>query len=172
MTKTEEGRTNGHAVSGKDSKKALYGSSHEVFRKIAQRTAHGVGHPWAFCFALLVVVVWAVTGPIFKFSDTWQLVINTGTTIVTFLMVFLIQNTQNRDSHAIHLKLDELIRANARARNALLVAEELTEKELDDLQQEFERLAKEKLAERESDPQIDSSRRTGPRSSRTSPAST
>jgi low affinity Fe/Cu permease len=169
---TEEDRTNGHAVSGKNSKKALYGSSHEVFRKIAQRTAHGVGHPWAFSIAGIIVLVWALTGPVFKFSDTWQLVINTGTTIVTFLMVFLIQNTQNRDSHAIHLKLDELIRANTKARNALLVAEELTESELDDLQAQFERLAKEKLAERESDPQITSSRRTGPASSRTSPAST
>ena len=153
-------------------KRALYGTSHEVFRKIAQRTAHGVGHPWAFSLALLVVAVWAITGPVFGFSDTWQLVINTGTTIVTFLMVFLIQNTQNRDSHAIHLKLDELIRANKKARNALLMAEELTEAELDELQKEFERLAKEKLAERESDPQIASSRQTGPMSSRTSPAST
>ena len=168
-----EALKNGHGVSGMShEKRALYGSSNEVFRKIAQRTAHGVGHPWAFALAFGVVVVWAVTGPIFKFSDTWQLVINTGTTIVTFLMVFLIQNTQNRDSHAIHLKLDELIRANKRARNALLVAEELTESELDDLQSEFERLAKEKIAERDSDPQITSSSRTGVDSSRTRQAST
>jgi low affinity Fe/Cu permease len=153
-------------------RKALYSSSHEVFRKIAQRTAHGVGHPWAFSLALLVILGWALSGPIFGFSDTWQLVINTGTTIVTFLMVFLIQNTQNRDSHAIHLKLDELIRANTKARNALLVAEELTEAELDELQADFERIAKEKIAERESDPQIDSSSLTAPASSRTSPAST
>jgi low affinity Fe/Cu permease len=158
-------------VTEKD-KRAIYGSSHEVFRKIAQDTAHGVGHPWAFSLAFVVVVGWAVTGPIFGFSDTWQLVINTGTTIVTFLMVFLIQNTQNRDSHAIHLKLDELIRANAKARNALLVAEELTEAELDELQADFERIAKEKIAERESDPQVASSSRTAPMSSRTSPAST
>ena len=170
---TMEALKNGHAVSGMShEKRALYGSSHEVFRKIAQRTAHGVGHPWAFSLAMGVVVVWAVTGPVFEFSDTWQLVINTGTTIVTFLMVFLIQNTQNRDSHAIHLKLDELIRAHKKARNALLVAEELTENELDDLQSEFERLAKEKIAERESDPHITSSSRTGVDSSRTSPAST
>jgi low affinity Fe/Cu permease len=156
----------------KDDRKALYSSSHEVFRKIAQKTAHGVGHPWAFSCALLVVLAWALTGPLFHFSDTWQLVINTGTTIVTFLMVFLIQNTQNRDSHAIHLKLDELIRANKSARNALLVAEELTQDELDALQSEFERLAKEKIAERESDPQITSSSNTAPVSGRTSPAST
>ena len=169
-----DGKTNGHAVSGLSShdKKTIYGSSHEVFRKIAQHTAHGVGHPWAFSLALIIVVAWALTGPIFGFSDTWQLVINTGTTIVTFLMVFLIQNTQNRDSHAIHLKLDELIRANTKARNALLVAEELTEAELDELQADFERIAKEKIAERESDPQIASSSRTVPASPRTSPAST
>jgi low affinity Fe/Cu permease len=153
-------------------KKALYGTSHEVFRKLAQRAAHGVGHPWAFSLALLVVVAWGISGPLFQFSDTWQLVINTGTTIVTFLMVFLIQNTQNRDSHALHLKLDELIRANTKARNVLLMAEDLTEAELDELQREFERLATEKIAERESDPQIASSSRTGPTSSRTSPAST
>jgi low affinity Fe/Cu permease len=158
-------------VTEKD-RKALYSSSHEVFRKIAHRTAHGVGHPWAFSLALLVVVGWAFTGPIFGFSDTWQLVINTGTTIITFLMVFLIQNTQNRDSHAIHLKLDELIRANTQARNALLVAEELTEAELDELQADFERIAKEKIAERDSAPQIDSSSRTAPISARTRPAST
>ena len=125
-----------------------YPSKHEVFRKIAAHTAHGVGHPGAFAAALTLILVWAVTGPIFGFSDTWQLVVNTGTTIVTFLMVFLIQNTQNRDSHAIHLKLDELIRANEQARNALLCAEELTDEELDDLQEEFARLAKERIAQR------------------------
>lgn len=156
----------------KDDRRALYASSHEVFRKIAQRTAHGVGHPWAFSVALLVVVAWALSGPVFGFSDTWQLVINTGTTIVTFLMVFLVQNTQNRDFHAIHLKLDELIRVNTKARNALLLAEDLTEKELDELQSEYERLAHEKIAERKSDGQRTSSRKTAPSSSRTSPAST
>jgi low affinity Fe/Cu permease len=154
-------------------------SSNEVFRKLANRTAHGVGHPWAFAIAGAIVIAWALSGPVFHFSDTWQLVINTGTTIVTFLMVFLIQNTQNRDSHAIHLKLDELIRANKRARNELVVAEELTERELDELQAEFERLAKEKISRRElvaddddesgpeSDPQSASSSRTGPSSART-----
>jgi len=90
--------------------------------------------------ALLVVVVWGVTGPLFHYSDTWQLVINTGTTIVTFLMVFLIQNTQNRDAHAVHLKLDELIRATKGARNALVGLEDMSDEDLDKLQREFERL--------------------------------
>ena len=182
----------GHAVSpwSKNDEKGPLGpySSHEVFRKVAQRTAHGVGHPWAFAVAVAVVVVWAITGPLFHFSDTWQLVINTGTTIVTFLMVFLIQNTQNRDSHAIHLKLDELIRANTKARNILLAAEELDDRELNELQHEFERLAREKISQRdlrdgdddddddaddndESEPQSASSRRTRVRSSRTRPSS-
>ncbi len=90
--------------------------------------------------AALIIVVWGVTGPIFKFSDTWQLVINTGTTIVTFLMVFLIQNTQNRDSHAVQLKLDELIRALKEARNDLIDLEEMSEDELVKLEEEFRRL--------------------------------
>jgi low affinity Fe/Cu permease len=108
------------------------------FRKFAQRTAEVVGHPQAFLVATAIVVVWSVTGPLFHFSDTWQLVINTGTTIVTFLMVFLIQNTQNRDAHAVHLKLDELIRANKYARNALLALEGMSDEELARLQGEFE----------------------------------
>lgn len=119
----------------------------EIFRRLATRTAHGVGHPLSFVAALLVVILWAVSGRFFGFSDTWQLVINTGTTIVTFLMVFLIQNTQNRDSHAIHLKLDELIRANKHARDRMMALEELSEEELDELQQEFARLARAKVAE-------------------------
>ncbi|MBS2014383.1 MAG: low affinity iron permease family protein [Deltaproteobacteria bacterium] len=122
--------------------------TNELFRRIASHTAHGVGSPWAFVLAVGIVATWGLTGPIFHFSDTWQLVINTGTTIVTFLMVFLIQNTQNRDSHALHLKLDELIRATAKARNQLLEAEELTDEELEELQAEFKRLAQQKLARR------------------------
>ena len=122
--------------------------ANDLFRRIASRTSHGVGSPWAFIGALAIVIVWGTTGPIFHFSDTWQLVINTGTTIVTFLMVFLIQNTQNRDSHAIHLKLDELIRANEIARNRLMALEELDDRELDELQHEFDRLAVEKIAAR------------------------
>ena len=94
------------------------------FARLARITESGAGSPWAFGAALLVVVVWAVTGPMFGWSDTWQLVINTGTTIVTFLMVFLIQSTQSRDTRALHLKLDELIRVIGPARNALMRAEE------------------------------------------------
>ncbi len=89
---------------------------------------------------MCIVALWALTGPIFRFSDTWQLIINTGTTIITFFMVFLIQNTQNRDSHAIHLKLDELIRANRHARNSLLALESMNDDELVKLQREFEGL--------------------------------
>jgi len=110
------------------------------FHRLAHATAERVGRPHAFLIALLVVVVWATTGPLFHYSDTWQLVINTGTTIVTFLMVFLIQNTQNRDAHAVHLKLDELIRATKGARNALVGLEDMSDEELDTLQREFEQL--------------------------------
>ncbi|MBI5670889.1 MAG: low affinity iron permease family protein [Chloroflexi bacterium] len=110
----------------------------EFFRKFAHKTSAIVGSPWAFIVAVLVIVVWAITGPIFHFSDTWQLVINTGTTIVTFLMVFLIQNTQNRDAKAIHLKLDELIRSVEQARNRLVDLEDMSDEELDALQKEFQ----------------------------------
>ena len=112
------------------------------FSRFAKWTAHATGHPAAFVTAVLVIAVWLVTGPIFHFSDTWQLVINTGTTIVTFLMVFLIQNTQNRDSAAEHLKLDELIRAGQGAHNALLDLEELTEQDLERLRERYEALAR------------------------------
>ena len=112
----------------------------ELFRKFAHKTSMDVGSPWAFITAVMIIVIWAVTGPIFGFSDTWQLVINTGTTIVTFLMVFLIQNTQNRDAIAIHLKLDELIRGMKSARNSLVDLEDLSDEELEQLQQEFQRL--------------------------------
>jgi low affinity Fe/Cu permease len=110
------------------------------FRHFAHLTAEMVGRPQTFFLAVFVVLVWAGTGPLFRFSDTWQLVINTGTTIVTFLMVFLIQNTQNRDAHAVHLKLDELIRANKHARNSLLGLEAMSDADLADLQLELERL--------------------------------
>jgi low affinity Fe/Cu permease len=112
----------------------------DSFRQLAERTAHAVGSPWAFMLALLTIAAWGVTGPYFKYSDTWQLFINTGTTVITFLMVFLIQNTQNRDAHAIHLKLDELIRANKNARNSLLALESMSDAELQTLQREFEEL--------------------------------
>jgi low affinity Fe/Cu permease len=112
----------------------------EVFRKIAHAISGAVGSAWAFLVALAVVLAWAMTGPVFNYSDTWQLVINTGTTIVTFLMVFLIQNTQNRDAKALHLKLDELIRAIHGARNQLVDLEDLSDKELEQLQKEFHAL--------------------------------
>jgi low affinity Fe/Cu permease len=112
----------------------------EWFRRFAHTTAEAVGKSRAFIAAVGVIVVWALAGPFFHFSDTWQLVINTGTTIVTFLMVFLIQNTQNRDAHAMHLKLDELIRANKDARNSLLALESMSDEELARLEREFEDL--------------------------------
>jgi low affinity Fe/Cu permease len=110
----------------------------EVFHNFAKRASTCAGTPWAFLGSVLVVVLWGATGPLFGFSDTWQLVINTGTTIVTFLMVFLIQNTQNRDAKAIHLKLDELIHKVKGARNSLIDLEDCTEEELDKLQAQFE----------------------------------
>jgi low affinity Fe/Cu permease len=112
------------------------------FDKLAQWTARHAGRPSTFAVALAIIVVWGVSGPIFGWSDTWQLVINTGTTIVTFLMVFLIQNTQNRDTEAAQLKLDELIRVNEKARNRLLRLEELTEEEMEHIKRTFTRLAK------------------------------
>lgn len=111
-----------------------------AFRFCANWISQATGSPWAFAIASAIIVVWAVTGPQFHYSDTWQLVINTGTTIVTFLMVFLIQNTQNRDTRAIHLKLDELLRAIEGARNSLMNLESLDDEDLDRLQKEFERL--------------------------------
>jgi low affinity Fe/Cu permease len=110
------------------------------FRRFAACVSQAVGSPWAFLVAALCVVVWATLGPHYHYADTWQLIINTGTTIVTFLMVFLIQNSQNRDARAIHLKLDELIRAVNGARNGLVDLEELSDEELDRLQQQFKRL--------------------------------
>ena len=112
----------------------------ELFRKFAQITSAVVGSSWAFIFAVLIIVVWAVTGPMFHYSDTWQLVINTSTTIITFLMVFLIQNTQNRDAKAIHLKLDELIKGVKGARTSMVNLEQLSDKDLEQLHKEFERL--------------------------------
>jgi low affinity Fe/Cu permease len=112
------------------------------FRIFARKSAAILGTAWSFIVALLIIVVWAITGPLFQFSDTWQLVINTGTTIVTFLMVFLIQNTQNRDAKAMHLKLDEVIRALKSARNELVDLEELSDEELDKLEQQFRQLRK------------------------------
>jgi low affinity Fe/Cu permease len=114
----------------------------ELFRKFAQKTSQIVGTSWAFILAALIIVVWGITGPMFHYSDTWQLVINTGTTIITFLMVFLIQNTQNRDAKAIHLKLDELIKGVKGARTGFVNLEELSDEELERLRQEFAKLQK------------------------------
>ena len=114
----------------------------EFFRKFASKISSAVGTPWAFVIAVAIIIVWAATGPIFHFSDTWQLVINTSTTIITFLMVFLIQNTQNRDAKAIHLKLDELIRSIDKARNSLVDLEDLSDDELARLETEFQRFRK------------------------------
>jgi len=109
----------------------------DPFRKFAQATSSAMGKPWAFITAALVIVVWALTGPLFGFSDTWQLVVNTSTTIVTFLMVFLIQNTQNRDTEALRLKLDELILATKGARNEFVTIEDLSDEELQALEREL-----------------------------------
>lgn len=113
----------------------------KLFTKIANAVAHASGKPVTFILCCGIILAWAVSGPVFGFSDTWQLVINTGTTIVTFLMVFLIQNTQNRDTQALQIKLDELIRATRGAHNALLDLEELEEKELQAFQDRYEALA-------------------------------
>jgi low affinity Fe/Cu permease len=113
------------------------------FTHFARVTSEAAGHPPVFALALLIIIVWAVTGPVFAFSDTWQLIINTGTTIVTFLMVFLIQNTQNRDTKALQLKLDDLIRSTKGARDELLDLEELDEGVLDEIRADYERLAEE-----------------------------
>ena len=113
---------------------------HEVFRKFAHASAEVVGSSGAFLLGLAAVLVWAVTGPLFHYSDTWQLVINTATTVVTFLMVFLIQNTQNRDAKAMHLKLDELIRAVRAARTGFVHLEDLSDEDLKKLGEEFKKL--------------------------------
>ena len=112
----------------------------EIFHKIAQRSSSFVGSSYSFVGAALVILVWAITGPIYHFSDTWQLVINTGTTTVTFLLVFLIQNTQNRDNAAGQLKLDEIIRSIKGARNTLIDLEDMSDEDLKRLQEEFARL--------------------------------
>jgi low affinity Fe/Cu permease len=112
-----------------------------VFTRFAKGASRAVGRPGAFAIALAALLLWAISGPLFDFSDTWQLIINTGTTIVTFLMVFLIQNTQNRDAEAMHVKLDELIRSDKSAHNALLDLEDLEEDELDRIRADYEALA-------------------------------
>jgi low affinity Fe/Cu permease len=120
-------------------------SSQGLFYKLARKTSEAVGSPFATIGAVTIVLIWAFTGPIFQFSNTWQLVINTGTTIVTFLMVFLIQNSQNRDAKAVQIKLDELIWALKNARNEIIDVENSSEQELQDLQQDFSELGSEDL---------------------------
>jgi len=112
----------------------------EAFRKFANKISEAMGTPWAFIAAVFLILGWAVSGPFFGFSEVWQLVINTGTTIITFLMVFLIQNTQNRDAKAIHLKLDELLRGVEGARTSMVDLEDLSDEDLKKLQNEFQRL--------------------------------
>jgi len=114
----------------------------DAFGVFARKTSTILGSAWAFVLAIIVIVIWALTGPTFRYSDTWQLIINTSTTIVTFLMVFLIQNTQNRDAKAVHLKLDELIRALGPARNKLVDLEDLSDDDLKALEAEFAKLRK------------------------------
>jgi low affinity Fe/Cu permease len=112
-----------------------------LFTRFAKKTAHYTGKPVTFISAAAIILIWALTGPLFNFSNTWQLIINTGTTIITFLMVFLIQNTQNRDTEALQLKLDEIIRSMKGARNEVLELEELDENELDQIRAEYLTLA-------------------------------
>ena len=114
----------------------------DAFRVFARRSSMMLGSAWAFAGAVLVICIWILTGPTFHFSDTWQLIINTATTVITFLMVFLIQNTQNRDAKAMHLKLDEMIRALKGARNQLVDLEDLSDEDLKKLEEQFQRLRK------------------------------
>jgi len=113
-----------------------------LFARFATQSARAAGHPLALITAVGIIVIWALSGPAFGFSDTWQLIINTGTTVITFLMVFLIQNSQNRDNMAMQLKLDEVIRALKNAHNSLIDAEQLTQQELDELSEVYKRLAR------------------------------
>ena len=123
-----------------EKKRDFYCVVSDAFRVFARRSSTILGSAWSFTGALLIILVWILTGPTFHFSDTWQLIINTGTTIVTFLMVFLIQNTQNRDAKAMHLKLDEMIRALKGARNELVDLEDLSDEDLKKLEEQFRRL--------------------------------
>jgi len=123
-----------------EEKRDLFCVVSDAFRVFARRSAVLLGSAWAFAGAVLVILVWLLTGPTFHFSDTWQLIINTATTIITFLMVFLIQNTQNRDAKAMHLKLDEIIRALKKARNELVDLEDLSDEELKKLEEQFKQL--------------------------------
>jgi|SRR5581483_10588077 len=145
----------GHAVSASGNGRTKHSTSkcREAFRRFANGTAGAVGSPIAFFVASATVIVWALLGPHYHYSDTWQLVINTGTTIVTFLMVFLIQNTQNRDARAIHLKLDELVRGNKGARNKLVDLEHCSDEEIAELEEEFQEFRKRRAHRTETESQ-------------------
>ncbi len=140
--KTNGRKKNGRNTGNEGEDRDLFCRVRDAFGIFARKTSNILGSAWAFVVAIAVIVIWAATGHAFGYSDTWQLIINTGTTIVTFLMVFLIQNTQNRDAKAVHLKLDELIRALGGARNKLVDLEKLSDDELKTLEEEFERLRK------------------------------
>ncbi|HXM33471.1 MAG TPA: low affinity iron permease family protein [Chthoniobacterales bacterium] len=140
MEKAKNHRKKGN--SNGDGDRDFFCRIRDAFGVFARKTSRVLGSAWAFVCAIVVIAVWGLTGPTFHYSDTWQLIINTGTTIVTFLMVFLIQNTQNRDAKAVHLKLDELIRALGPARNNLVDLEKLSDDELKTLEAEFEKLRK------------------------------
>lgn len=129
-------------------------SIRDAFRRFARRAALVTGTPWCFLAAVSTIATWAMLGPRFGFSDTWQLVINTGTSLVTFLMVFLIQNTQNRDAREIHIKIDELLRAIAEARTGLIELEELSDEQLAKLQREFQRLCSDRHLEQLPEPAV------------------
>lgn len=134
-------KVNGHKTNGHKAR-----SLNEAFYSFAHKVAEVMGNPWSFIVAMLIIVGWGITGPMFHYSNTWQLVVNTGTTIITFLAVFLLQNTQNRDARAMHLKLDELLRSGEKARNHLIDLQHLSDEELDELEREFKICRKKRAA--------------------------
>jgi low affinity Fe/Cu permease len=141
-TKVALNKTQTEKLKKDDEERDFFCLVSDAFRVFARHSSMILGSAWAFAGAVLVIAVWLLTGPTFHFSDTWQLIINTATTIITFLMVFLIQNTQNRDAKAVHLKLDEMIRALKGARNQLVDLEDLSDEELKKLEEQFQRLRK------------------------------
>ena len=141
-TKVALNKTQTEKLKKNDEERDFFCLVSDAFRVFARHSSMILGSAWAFTGAVLVIAVWLLTGPTFHFSDTWQLIINTATTIITFLMVFLIQNTQNRDAKAVHLKLDEMIRALKGARNQLVDLEDLSDEELKKLEEQFQRLRK------------------------------
>jgi low affinity Fe/Cu permease len=141
-TKVALNKTQVEKLNGDEQERDFFCVVRDAFRVFAHRSSVMLGSAWAFTGAVLVILIWILTGPTFHFSDTWQLIINTATTVITFLMVFLIQNTQNRDAKAMHLKLDELIRALKGARNQLVDLEDLSDEELKKLEEQFQRMRK------------------------------